>query len=208
MRFFYLAFLAALSSCINHANQEQAPQIFTEIDSSGYKRYRPVDTLYKTNEYIATSCEDTTGIYKGSQIVLRMTTGRYFLLDPFTYLENDSTLIYYSPPFKTDSENGSFQKDGIWFYAHFYKDQADTTAKRFFPETGSGVYFGVDSLPKNGEQIVRPKSEGIYFYENNSLHKIASLQTDEVFYDFGKNGFYFLPNTGRFFKRYSTSILK
>jgi len=205
MRFFFLIFIVALSSCIN---EEQAPQIFTEIDAAGYKRYRPVDTLYKTNEYIATSCEDTTGIFKASCIVLRMTNGRYFLLDPDTYLENDSTLIYYSPPFKTDTENGSFQKDGIWFYAHFYKDQVDTTAKGFVPESSSGVNFGVDSLPENGEQIVRPKSEGIYYYENNSLHKIASQQTDEVFNDFGKDGFYFLPNTGRFFKRYSVGILK
>lgn len=189
MRYFFLIFIMALSSCTNRDNQ--VPRFIEEIDASGYKRYKPVDTLYKNKDYIATSCEDITGVLKSNSILLRMTNGRYFILDPDAYLENDSTIIYYNPPFKT--ENGSFQKDGIWFYARFVNDQ---------------INFGVDSLPVNGEHIVRPKSEGIYFYENNSLHKVSSQQTDEVFYDFGKDGFYFLPNTGRFFKRYSVAILK
>ena len=190
-----------LVSCFN-----EEKKCFTEINSSTYKKYKTVDTLYKTKDYTATKCEDTIRYFKVYVTLLKMSNGKYFVLDPDAYLENDSTIIYYSQPLKSDSENGSFQKDGIWFYAHFYTEKTDSTG--IIQESVGGVKYSVDSMPTNGEQIVRPKSEGVYFYQNNTLKKVLVEQSEDKFYSLQKDGFYFLPNSGRFLKKYSIKILK
>ena len=196
-----IAFLFVLLSGILISCSNEERKTYKPIDSSIYAKYKTIDTLYKTKEYIATKCEDTIKYFKAYVTLIKKANGKYYLLDPNAYFENDSTIIYYSMPLKTDSENGSFQKKGIWFYAHFYSEKKDSTG--IYQKNEEGVKFSVDSTPSNADKIIRPELQGIYFYQNDSLIKISQEQSEEKFYSFEKNGFYFLPNSGRFFERYS-----
>lgn len=203
MRPLFLSILISLSfvSCYNADKK-----FFTEINATTYKKYKTVDTLYKTKDYTATKCEDTISYFKVYVTLFKMSNGKYFVLDPDACLENDSTIICYSPPLKSDSENGSFQEDGIWFYAHFYTEKTDSTG--IIQESVGEVKYSVDSMPTHGELIVRPKSEGVYLYQNNILKKVLAEQSEDKFYSLQKDGFYFLPNSGRFFEKYNIKILE
>lgn len=86
----------------------------------------------------------------------------YFIFDTDCYLENDSTIIAYAPPFQSDLDNGSFQKNGIWLYTEFYTEE-NKTGNSIYEISDSGTKFSVDSLPKNLNLRSLPKSEGIYF---------------------------------------------
>jgi len=200
LAFLYLS-LSILISCSNNERK-----IYKSIDPSVYAQYKIIDTIYKTKDYIATKCEDSVKHDKAYVTLIKKVNGKYYLLDPEAHFENDSTIIYYSMPLRADSENGSFQKNGIWFYALFYTEKINSTG--IYQKSEKGVKFSVDSIPSNADKIGRPELQGIYVYQNDSLMKISGDQSEEKFYSLKRNGFYFLPNSGRFFKRYSIESIE
>jgi hypothetical protein len=202
MRILYLTAIlfTILVSCDNEEHH-----YYKQIDEATYLKYKTIDTLYKSKDFIATNCEDTIKFFKAHITLIKKLNGDCFLLDPDSYFESGSRIICYSSPLKSDSEIGSFQKNGLWFYAHFYVEKTDSTG--LYQESVGGVKYVVDSIPLKGQYLARPTAEGIYFYKNGSLVKVSSEQSEEEFFNFKKDGFYFLPVSGRFFKRYSVQSM-
>ncbi len=176
-------------------------EIYKAIDRKTYNRYKPKDTLYQTPEFLATECEDTVKyFYKAFVTLIKRSNGKCFLLDRDANFENDSTIIYYGMVLKSDTENGPNQKNGIWFHALFGKTRM---------KDGEGtINFDVDAAPADTGDFKRPTAQGIYFYEKEKLIRISEEQSEERFTAYKKDGFYFIPGNGRFFKRYNIATIK
>jgi hypothetical protein len=200
----YIIYIICLIFLISCTSEER--QVYKRITLSTYNKYKTKDTLYNTKEYVATKCDDTLNYFKSYVTLIKWSNGQLFLLDPDAYFENDSTIIYYSSPLKTDSEIGSFQKNGIWFYADFYIDKIDSVG--IYQESVEGVKYNVDSVPPDAKQLKYPSAEGIYLYQDSQLKQISTIQSEEIFLELKKDGFYFLPLSGRFYKRYSVTSIK
>jgi hypothetical protein len=190
--------LIALYSCDNKNNAYQ------KINLETYSKYIPLDTLLQKENVLITKVQDSK--YPIISKILIKKNNSYFIFDTDCYLENDSTIIAYAPPLKSDSDTGSFQRNGIWFYSEHYQD--NKKGNSVYSISDVGAKFSVDSVPKNLKIKQLPKSEGIYFFENNSLKQISSIQSEDAFYKLNKNGFYFLPNTGRLFEHIKISSIK
>jgi hypothetical protein len=98
------------------------------------------------------------------------------------------------------------KKTEFGFMPHFFSGKHEKTDNLW--ESSSGVNFSIDSMPAGAEKIIRPKQDGIYLYKRNRLVKLSKEQSEEKFHTYKKNGFYFLPNSGRFFKRIPLTSLR
>lgn len=123
---------------------------------------------------------------------------RMYLFNRDYEVKNDSTILSYYSAFLIDSD-GAFRKNGIWIYAQFYSEGT-------FPFNSNSIKFSVDSIPANWNKK-RPTTEGIYFYENDSLKLYSREQSEEKFKEKEKTGFYFIPNKGRLFNKINTNDL-
>jgi hypothetical protein len=175
---------------------------YKEINEEQYSKFLASDTLISNPNILITQFEDS--IFKNSyHLLLRKNEdnkSKYYKLDSSCEIENDSTLFYYAPPFMSDSENGSFQKNGIWIYVTFF-DEENKKGNSICNTSESGANFSIDSLPVPLKLVSMPKSEGIYFYQKDSLVMVSKEQSEDQFYSQKKNGFYFIPNRGRLFTR-------
>lgn len=174
---------------------------YKKIDFETYKSYKPSETLVKKRNILVTRYS------KDFPQLLLAKNGSYFIFDSNCYLENDSTIIAYSSPFLVDSENGEFQKNGIWLYAEFYKDE-NKKGNFIYEVSDSGTRFSVDSIPQNADFKKLPTAEGIYFFEGKSLNRITKEQSEDKFYSQNRNGFYFIPNSGRLFNRINLNLIE
>ena len=201
---FSLFIILTLNSC-----DYQERKIYKSIDLDTYKKYEVIDTIYNKPDYIATECKNTIPYFTTSVTLIRKVNKNkysYFLLKSDAYIENDSTVVAYAMPFKSTSDEGAFQKNGIWLFAEFYTEKTDSTG--IFQTSESGVKYSIDSLPPDLKEANRPTSEGIYYFENGHLIKLSSEQSEDKFYSFQRNGFYFIPNKGRLFKRHTIQSVK
>jgi hypothetical protein len=108
----------------------------------------------------------------------------FFKMDEMTRVENDSTFRFCSPPLKSVADTDDWPK-GLWFYCH-----------RKGPETD----YSPDSLPPKLTAINTDSlATGIYHFEHQKLVKISAQQSETIFDSLGKEGFFYLPNPGRFF---------
>ena len=123
---------------------------------------------------------------------------KLYLFENDSKLKNDSTILSYFSAFIIDSQ-GSFRENGIWVYTEFYTEG-------YFPLTTKGMRFHVDSIPTTYKKKL-PNQEGIYFYEEEELVLLSSEQSEEKFKEKEKNGFYFIPNSGRLFNTYPIDTL-
>jgi hypothetical protein len=188
---FLLPFVMLLCSCFG----EQ--RFYREITAEEYSRFKPVDTLAEKPGLLITKCQDK-GEYEFFSYLIHK-NDRHFKLDSDAYPENDSAFIWYKPAYVYVSGESEFQKDGIWIHAEF------TVKKdKIIPIMPvNSIQYHVDSLPPGYKDVNRPKAEGIYFYENNRLNLISKEQSEDAFNGYKKNGFYFIPNSGRLFTRHS-----
>ena len=154
------------------------------------------DTLIeKTNLLVMKVGETISDAYPR----LLIKSNRLYLFKEDCELKNDSIILSYYPAFIVDHE-GEFRKNGIWIYAQFYREGN-------FPFHSDGIKFGVDSIPENWNKVL-PRTEGIYFYEKNSLTMISKEQSEEKFKEKKRSGFYFIPNKGRLFDRINIKELE
>jgi hypothetical protein len=186
---FLLPFVMLLCSCFG----EQ--RFYREITAEEYGEMKPIDTLTKKPGLLIT--RGVSQFYTPDIFILK--NDRYFKLDYDTFPENDSIVIWYAPAYSYSEDDHGFQKDGIWVHTEF-------TVKRdkiipIMPM--NSIQYHVDSLPPGYKDINRPKAEGIYFYENNRLNLVSKEQSEDAFNGYKKNGFYFIPNSGRLFTRHS-----
>jgi hypothetical protein len=189
MRYISLIFISFfIISCRNEA-------IYEAITKDEYSTLNPRDTIINTFKLLVT-CTGSADHFNDMETILVRKYNAYYKLAPDVYFTDGSTMIQYQGFFSSGGDNGPFQENGIWVYTDFYRDTFQ-----------SGMRYAVDSMPPGYKDSSRPKKEGIYFYEKNKLRRIASGQSEEEFKEFGKNGFYFIPNSGRFFKRHNASIL-
>lgn len=193
--FFPILVLTALLflSC---TNKNALYKVVTEEE---YNKLQVRDTIFNLPQLLVT-CTGSAGRYNDMETILvRKSTEDgfdYFILATDVYFENSTTLIEYKGFFSSD-EDGAFQKNGIWVHTDFYNDRFE-----------SGMRFAVDSVPSGYDDNKRPVEEGIYFFTHDKLERISGGQSDEEFQKFGKDGFYFIPNSGRFFKRHSADAIK
>jgi len=185
--------LIIISLCAISCGDEAIYESITEDD---YNDLNPRDTLIYTSKLLVT-CTGSADHYNDMEVVLVRKDNAYYRLAPDVYFEDNATLIQYQGFFSSGGAHGPFQENGIWVYTDFYKEMLH-----------SGMHCAVDSMPSGYNDTNRLKKEGIYYYENNRLKRIASGQSEEEFKEFGKDGFYFIPKSGRFFKRHSVAILQ
>lgn len=182
---------------------------YKEISEQDYNKFVAADTLLENANFLITKSEDS--IFKGSfQLLLKKqhsNTVNYYKFDSDCYFENDSVIISYAPPFLSDSENGSFQKNGIWVYAKFFTGEKKK-GNSIYETSESGVRYSVDSIPPSLRVVTLPNAEGIYFYKGNNLLQISKEQSENKFYSLKKDGFYFIPNSGRLFSRISLDSIQ
>lgn len=192
-----ISFLLLFSSCYNEETH------YESISFEKYNSYKPYDTLVEKGNILITKWKDTTseGVF---QILLKK-ENTYFIFDSDCDLENDATIIAYAPPFKWDEKDHGMQKNGIWFYAEFYNGR-NKAGNAIHETSESGVQFSVDSIPKEIKNL--PTREGIYFFKKDSLILISHEQTENKFSTLNKTGFYFVPNSGRFFERIKIDSIK
>lgn len=191
--FLTLLVLATLTSC-NHKEP-----LYMSLTESEYRNVKAQDTIINTGRLLVT-CTGTADSYNNMDVILvRKTVDgdyEYFQLGTDVYFENTTTLIQYQGFFSSDAD-GPFKKNGIWVYTDYYNDK-----------TGNGMNFAVDSLPPVYADRKRPQQQGIYYYRHHKLERLSADQSEETFREIGKDGFYFIPNSGRFFKRYSVAELQ
>ena len=162
---------------------------YKSIRSYEVKLMTILDTLVNTSDLVVMKVgKSSTDAYPK----LLVESDGFYLFDYDCQLESDSTILAYYDAFLIDDE-GAFRKNGLWIHTNYKKEG-------IFPFISKSIHFGVDSIPKNWKGKL-PKKEGIYFYEGNVLKRMASEQSEEQFYAKERNGFYFLPNTGRLFTR-------
>lgn len=185
-----------LFSCV------EANKNYREITEGQYSKFLASDTLVNKTNVLITQFEDS--IFKNSHhLLLRKKEGnesKYYKLDSGFQIENDSTLFYYASPFTSNSDGGSFQKNGVWLYVTFFNDK-NKKGNSIYNTSEAGANFNVDSIPASLKLVSMPKYEGIYFYQKDSLVMVSKEQSEDQFYAQQKNGFYFIPNTGRLFTR-------
>ena len=196
MRYLSLIILSFISSFIISCEKDALYEPLTE---SEYSLLKHGDTIIFTQKLLVT-CTGNAGNYNDIEtIYVRKTSSAgigYFKLAHDVYFQNSTTLIEYQG-FFSSGEDGPFQKNGMWVHTDFYNEPFK-----------SGMRFGVDSIPRGYNDANRPNEEGIYYYDNNKLRRISSVQSEEAFKEFGKDGFYFIPNSGRFFRRHNAGILQ
>lgn len=191
---YILYMLAALLLCACNGQQP----LYSKLSDKAYARHKAQDTIINTPKLLVT-CTGSAAAYNNMDTVLvrrQLEDGyHYFKLAADVYFENSTTLIEYEG-FFSSGEDGPFQKNGIWVYTDFYKNLE-----------GKGMNFAVDSLPE-GYTGYRPGGEGIYYYKNHRLTRVSRSQSEASFEALNKDGFYFIPNSGRFFKRHSVAVLQ
>lgn len=170
--------------------------IYESITKDDYTTLNPRDTIINTSKLLVT-CTGSANHRNDMETILVRKNNTYYKLAPDVYFEDNATLIQYQGFFSSGEDYGPFQENGIWVYTDFYNEMFH-----------SGMHYAVDSMPSGYNDSNRPKKEGIYFYQNKKLKRIASGQSEEEFKEFGKDGFYFIPDSGRFFKRHSVDILQ
>jgi len=181
-------------------------EFFKEIDFKSYNQYKLVDTLFVKGSFLVTKRNLPSGFFSFSEFV-QIDFGkrkRYFLLNYDAHFINDTSIYAFSPAFKATSVDKGFMQNGIWVYTQILteKIEGSNDLRR------TGKRFAVDSLPINWDYKRLPTKEGIYFYEVNKLVQISSEQSEEAFDSYGKDGFYFIPNTGRLFTKHSIREIK
>lgn len=129
---------------------------------------------------------------------LLVKSNKLYLFDNDCELVNDSIIHYNNLEFIID-EYSDYRKEGIWVYTDFY------TEGNFIFKT-NGMKFNSDSIPRNWKGKL-PKQEGIYYFENNKLKLISKVQSEEEFKKNGKDGFYYIPNNGKLFKKINLAKL-
>lgn len=169
---------------------------YHKISRKQYGEYRLLDTMI-SNEAILL-CKGNKPPWNSWAEVLLVRTNRegkehYFQLEEDTYYLGGDSFICYAPPFLATTEDGGFQKNGLWVYTHF--------------EHGAR-YYKVDSLPENENHIPRPTGEGIYLFRNGKLELMSQQQSEEQLSGIAIDGFYFFPNTGRMFERHKLGELE
>jgi len=192
-----------LNSCSNNPDK-----YYKALTREEYQKYIAIDTLLENKKNLITECKSPLPYPVFTTLVKKIGTGNvsYFKLDSDAYLENDSIVIAYASAFKSD-ESGDMQKDGLWLYAEFY-DNENKKGNWFYSISDSGIRFSVDSLPPNYKPENLPTKEGIYLLKNEKIKMISTEQSEEKFSSLKINGFYFIPNTGRLFKRYNINTIQ
>jgi len=186
---------------------QKEADFYTEINQEQYNTYKPVRTLISNSSYLITLCQDKLDENEANTTLIRTgtpTNFHYFILDDSARLENDSTLVFYSEPFVYYAGQKVDQNSGQWLYADFYEEK-DTA---FFSLTKTGVRFNVDSMPQRFRTKSLPNAEGIYYYQQNQLRRLCKDQSETTFYAMKKDGFYYIPNSGRFLKRFPLSSIE
>jgi len=192
-----------LNACSNNPDK-----YYNAITQDEYQKYIASDTLLENKNFVFTECKYSES-FQGYKTLLKKIgekSSKYFILDSDVYLENDSTVIAYAPAFKSN-ELGDMQENGLWLYAEFY-DNENKKGNGFFSISDAGIRFNIDSLPSNYKPGILPKEEGIYLFKNKKIEMISPEQSEEKFSSLKTNGFYFIPNTGRLFKRYNIKTIQ
>jgi len=195
--FIFISFLV----CCSVKDQKS----YRKINEEDYHKFGVADTLLDKPDVLVTGLKEDN-----SQLLLRIKRKAgidYYKLDPDCVIENDSTIIAYAEAFKYEPGDGGFQKNGIWFYARFYSDE-NKKGNFIYSTSDTGIQFSVDSIPASAKSIALPNSEGIYFYEKDALIRLSREQSEDQFNALQKNGFYFIPNSGRLFKRIDIHSIK
>ncbi|WGD34929.1 hypothetical protein [Olleya sp. YS] len=166
------------------------------ISESDLKKLTIQDTLVNNPSHLIM----TVGKSESDEFPKLLLKKRHmYMFDRDFEVANDSTIISYYSAFLIDSD-GAFRKNGIWLYAQFKNEGV-------FPFNSNSIIYSVDSIPKNWN-TKRPTTEGIYFYENDSLQLLSKEQSEEKFKEKRKNGFYFIPNKGRLFDKINVNDLE
>lgn len=205
MKYFFIVVLL----CVINSTSAQRKDFYTEIDFKKYSSYKLIDTLTKKGSFTVTRRIQMNRSFKSyveCVEIVSKTSKRYFVLNYDAYLKDDSTIVAFAPAFKITNNDGGFMKYGLWFYATFYRERS--TGNTISIEEESGTRFAVDSLPPTWDDRELPTEEGIYYYQFNKLVRISPEQSEEQFYSMKKNGFYFLPNSGRFFTKHDIRSIK
>lgn len=187
----------------------QQRSFYHEVEASDFKQFKTVDTILKKGSFTVTKRTDTLKKLKTYTEVVEIDFAvrkRYFVLDYGAHFINDTTICLFGPAFKTTSTEGSFMKNGIWVYTNFVTKKKDGPTG----ETNEviGMQYAVDSLPPNWDYKRLPTDEGIYYYQNGALKKVSSEQSEEKFRSQKKDGFYFIPKSGRLYSKYDIRSIK
>lgn len=159
------------------------------ISDQEFKKKVIQDTLFNNSNYTVMSIGESA---KDNYPRLFVKANHLYLFERDCELSNDSIIHCYYPAFIIDSD-GEFRKNGIWIYAKFENEG-------YFPFNTKIIKYSVDSIPSNWNKKL-PVDEGVYFYNNNRLELISSVQSEEKFKEKEMNGFYFIPNRGRLFDK-------
>lgn len=191
-------FIAADGNC------QDIKMAFVKVKSEAYKDYKINDTLIHKPTYIVLTGTDPNAGYMTDVTVIEKMEGNkivHYKLDPDAHFENDSTIIYFASPLKSETGKNTYE-EGLWFYAEPYNEKMKDV------DNSTNTRFVTDTIPKQGKNLVKPNIPGIYYFKNDSLDRVSFDQTERSFHKVGKSGFYFLPNPGRFYIRFSVKSIK
>jgi len=180
-------------------------QYYKRVKEEDVKQYNCGDTLYKTGGTVILKCSGGNG---EERLVLQREGKHrtaYFLLDPFAWFEPDSSVQWYSPAFVTPPDTAG-GKQGLWVYVRPYTEMKGNWVHS---SGSSGFKFSVDSIPTGLNVAADPTATGIYFYEKGKVLKISEEQSEQAFFAYGKEGFYFIPGKGWLYeKKYKPDEIK
>ena len=171
---------------------------YKTLNEEDVKQLTLKDTLVKNNKVLVMLAGNSPSDEYPNILVRPSGKGNYYLFDSDSALENDSVLLHYYPAFLIDEE-GEFRKNGLWVYTTF-------TTEGTFPFTSDVMSFSVDSVPGNLERKL-PTGEGVYYYEKNRLIRVSDEQSEATFKEKKRDGFYFIPNSGRLYDRINMNKL-
>jgi len=197
-----IAFLCFMSLLATACSQKEDTW-YLHLDFNEYQQYSVKDSLLATPHIIVTKGINPSMSWQMPMLIKKNTKDKteYYKISADSYLENDSTIVVYASPFKSGNE-----KNGLWLYADFF-DGENKQGNAIYSTTDSGVRFAIDSVPYTTYSIKLPTREGIYIFKENKLILANKEQSEDVFYTLNKDGFYFIPNTGRLFKRHNINTI-
>lgn len=195
---------------INFVNgNAQQQNFYHEVEAASLKQFQTVDTILKKGSFTVTKRTDSLTRLKTYTEVVEIDFAvrkRYFVLEYNAHFINDTTICLFGPAFKSTSTEGSFMKNGIWVYTNFLTKKSD--GPKGERNEVISMQYAVDSLPPNWDYKRLPTDEGIYYYQNRALKKVAAEQSEEKFRSQKKNGFYFIPKSGRLYSKYDIRSIK
>lgn len=182
--------LLFFSTFFQNLKGQNLSKYYNEIPSPELVKYDSIKVLTKYKDVILYEVQELSRNkkYYLHHLVLKNKSNKYFKLDEFAELKNDSIIYFLSPPFLSIGGKDKWE-EGIWFYADFYKERGK-----------SGVRYNYDSIPENKDELIKTaQTKGIYRFDDNKLIMISKKQSEEAFNENKIDGLYYLPNPGRFY---------